>query len=265
VPRRSAGAARAAGKGRTEARCGIIGRPQFMNLRVWYIFHTLEFNKFLVTTTARATTPGRPKDPEKRAALVEAAGQLFCQHGFEAVSLEAIAQAAGVSKLTIYSHFGDKEGLFTAAVEARCAAQLPHGLFELPPDLPVAEALRQIGHGFVDLVYSEDAVQLMRVLAAQAGQSTRLAQLYYQAGPKRMLEEMEGFLALAREHGELAVDDTRLAAAQFFVLLKGLQHFRILLGLEPAPAPPARAVHVESCVALFLHAHGHRARDAARA
>ncbi len=211
-----------------------------------------------MTIKARPGAPGRPKDPEKRAALVEAAGELFCQHGFEAVSLEAIAQAAGVSKLTIYSHFGDKEGLFTAAVEARCADQLPHGLFEYSEALPVAEALRQIGLGFVDLVYSDDAVQLMRMMAAQAaqaGQSTRLAQLYFQAGPKRALEEMEGFLAVARERGELAVDDIRLAAAQFFVLLKGLQHFRILLGLEPAPAPASRAAHVDRCVALFLRAH----------
>jgi TetR/AcrR family transcriptional repressor of mexJK operon len=208
-----------------------------------------------VNSPARAGTPGRPKDPEKRAALVEAAGQLFCQHGFEAVSLEAIAQAAGVSKLTIYSHFGDKEGLFTAAVEARCEAQLPHGLFELPAGLPLAEALRQIGLGFVDLVYSDDAVQLMRMMAAQAGQSTRLAQLYFQAGPKRALEEMEGFLGLARDRGELVVEDIRLAAGQFFVLLKGIHHFRILLGLEPAPGAADRIAHVERCVALFLRAH----------
>lgn len=211
-----------------------------------------------MTTRPRPATPGRPKDPGKRAALIEAAGRLFCQHGFEAVSLEAIAQAAGVSKLTIYSHFGDKDGLFTAAVEARCEDQLPHQLFERHADLPVAEALRQIGVGFVDLVYSDDAVQLMRMMAAQAAQAappSRLAQLYFQAGPKRALEEMEGFLAIARERGELAVDDPRLAAAQFFVLLKGLQHFRILLGLEPAPPPAARAAHVERCVAMFLRAH----------
>jgi TetR/AcrR family transcriptional repressor of mexJK operon len=219
----------------------------------------------VTTTPARAGAPGRPKDPEKRAALVEAAGQLFCQHGFDAVSLEAIAQAAGVSKLTIYSHFGDKDGLFTAAVEARCAAQLPHGLFELPDRLPVAEALRQIGQGFVDLVYSDDAIQLTRqMMAAQAGQSARLAQLYFQAGPKRALEEMEGFLTLAKARGELAIGDTHLAASQFFVLLKGLQHFRILLGIEPAPGPEARASHVERCVALFLRAYAQRPDAPAR-
>ena len=226
-----------------------------MNSSVWYISHTPEFNKFLVTTKARPGTPGRPKDPEKRAALVEAAGQLFCQHGFEAVSLEAIAQAAGVSKLTIYSHFGDKEGLFTAAVEARCADQLPHGLFEWPEDLPVGEALRQIGTGFVDLVFAEDAVQLMRMMAAQASQSTTLAQLYFKAGPKRALEEMEGFLLLAKQRGQLRIDDPRVAASQFFVLLKGIHHFRCLLGIQPPPDAAARAAHVDQCVALFLRAH----------
>ncbi len=209
-------------------------------------------------TRPHIAASGRPKDPEKRAALVEAAGRLFCQHGFEAVSLDAIAQAAGVSKLTIYSHFGDKEGLFTAAVEARCATQLPQGLFALPPGLPVAEALRQIGHSFVDLVYSEDAVQLMRMMAAQAGHSTRLAQLYYQAGPKRALEEMEGFLERARERGELGIDDVRVSAGQFFVLLKGLLHFRLLLGLDPAPNPEERAAHVERCLTVFLRAHAPR-------
>lgn len=205
-------------------------------------------------SSPRAASPGRPKDPEKRAALVEAAGRLFCEHGFEAVSLEAIAQAAGVSKLTIYSHFGDKEGLFTAAVEARCECQLPHGLFERPVDLPIDEALRQIGTAFVDLVFSDEAVTLMRMMAAQAGQSTRLAGLYYQAGPKRALEEMECFLREAQRRGQLALDDPKTAAAQFFVLLKGLAHFRCLIGLQPPPDEADRRAHVERCVALFLKA-----------
>jgi TetR/AcrR family transcriptional repressor of mexJK operon len=209
-------------------------------------------------TAPRTATPGRPKDPEKRAALVEAAGRLFCESGFDAVSLEAIAQAAGVSKLTIYSHFGDKEGLFTAAVEARCEAQMPHGLFERPVDLPLREALLQIGQAFADLVYSDDAVQLMRTMAAQAAQTaapTRLAQLYFAAGPRRTLEEMEGFVATAQQRGTLRAGPAGVAAEEFFVLLKGVAHFRCLLGLESPPQGEARRRHVERCVDTFLLAH----------
>lgn len=226
-----------------------------MNSRVWYISRTLQFNKFLVTTPARAGTPGRPKDIEKRAALVEAAGQLFCRHGFDAVSLDAVARAASVSKLTIYSHFGDKEGLFTAAVEARCEQQLPHGLFERPEGLSLRDALVAIGRAFTGLVHSEDAIQLMRMMVAQPGGSTRLATLYFAAGPKRALDEMEGFLRGVQASGQLAIGDPREAAGHFFMLLKGIVHMQVLIGLAPPPDAEARARHVERCVDFFLRAH----------
>jgi TetR/AcrR family transcriptional repressor of mexJK operon len=74
--------------------------------------------------------PGRPKDLAKRAAILDAAKQMFTQHGFDGVSMDQIAAAAGVSKLTVYSHFGDKEALFVEAVRGLCE--------ELMPDLFVA-------------------------------------------------------------------------------------------------------------------------------
>ena len=59
---------------------------------------------------------GRPIDQEKRAAIRKAAGHLFFTRGLDAVRLEDIAREAGVSKMTIYNAFGDKEGLFDADV-----------------------------------------------------------------------------------------------------------------------------------------------------
>ena len=53
--------------------------------------------------------PGRPKDPAKRLAILEAAKRLFMQNGYDGSSMDAIAAEAGVSKLTVYSHFTDKE------------------------------------------------------------------------------------------------------------------------------------------------------------
>src|SRR3990167_5928983 len=102
--------------------------------------------------------PGRPKDMEKRTAVLEAAMVLFPSRGYDGVSMDAIAQAAGVSKLTVYSHFADKEALFGAAVTECCAQLLPHQLFVPDPGLPVAEALFQIARPFVDLMMDERAV-----------------------------------------------------------------------------------------------------------
>ncbi len=74
---------------------------------------------------AKTCGPGRPKDLEKRAAILEAAKQLFVKQGFEGTSMDAIANKAGVSKLTVYSHYRDKETLFAAAVSSKCEEQMP--------------------------------------------------------------------------------------------------------------------------------------------
>src|SRR5207237_2583883 len=66
--------------------------------------------------------PVKPLTPERRreltrTALVEAAADVFAKRGFDAASLEEIAEAAGFSRGAIYSNFGSKEELMLAVVE----------------------------------------------------------------------------------------------------------------------------------------------------
>src|SRR5918993_5229150 len=116
------------------------------------------------TLPSLPASPGRPKDLEKRAAILDAAMTLFPARGYDGVSVDAIAQAAGVSKLTVYSHFADKEALFASAVTECCAQLLPHRLFEVDANLPVRQALSLIGRAFVDLMMDERAISLHRVM-----------------------------------------------------------------------------------------------------
>ena len=63
--------------------------------------------------------------------------------------MDAIAAEAGVSKLTVYSHFTDKETLFAFAVKSKCEQQIPELLFELPAGVPIETMVAQgEGHGF---------------------------------------------------------------------------------------------------------------------
>src|ERR1043165_265099 len=94
-------------------------------------------------------TPGRPKDLEKRAAILDAAMRLFPARGYDGVSMDTIAQAAGVSKLTVYNHFEDKESLFSAAVITCCEQLLPTETFQPHPEQPLPDALVSIGRGFM--------------------------------------------------------------------------------------------------------------------
>src|SRR5689334_1832947 len=97
---------------------------------------------------AKPAAPGRPKDAGKGAAILETAKRLFLSQGYEGVSMDQIAAEAGVSKLTVYSHFGDKETLFAEAAKAYCDQQLPGSLFEPRPDLPLRERLLQVARAF---------------------------------------------------------------------------------------------------------------------
>ena len=101
--------------------------------------------------------PGRPKDLEKRAAILEAAKGLFLSRGFGATSMDAVAAGAGVSKLTVYNHFSDKDTLFLEAVKAKCEEQMPHEIFEGQARGPIRRRLLSIARAFHALITSDDA------------------------------------------------------------------------------------------------------------
>jgi TetR/AcrR family transcriptional repressor of mexJK operon len=94
-----------------------------------------------VNSAKSPSTLGRPKDLIKRQAILESAKRLFLEQGYDGSSMDAIAKAAGVSKLTVYNHFHDKENLFVAAVEAHCENQLPALEFDLKAEVPIELAL----------------------------------------------------------------------------------------------------------------------------
>jgi len=206
--------------------------------------------------------PGRPKDLEKRGAILDAAKRLFPQRGFEGVSMDAIAAEAGVSKLTVYNHFQDKETLFGEAVKAHCEAQLPHEMFEIRPGAgPIRESLRKIAQAFHGLITSPEAISLQRMLAARAlagDGDTSLAQLFYEAGPKRTLSEFDAFLRQANATGALQVPDTLRAAAHFFCLLKGEMHQRMMVGCCHGVSAGECQAHIDSVIDLFLRAYAPR-------
>lgn len=198
--------------------------------------------------------PGRPKDPAKRAAILQAAKTLFVQHGYGASSMEAIAAAAGVSKLTIYSHFTDKEALFAAAVTAKCEEQLPPVLFRFNPDTPIRTALLTIGRGFYSLVNSEESLALHRLMLSQASHNPQLSRLFYDAGPRRLGDAMEQFLREAHAAGQLHIENPRAAAEHFLSLIKSGHNLRLLAGIAPPLDEATAEQHVQDVVDLFLRA-----------
>src|SRR5690606_585367 len=66
--------------------------------------------------------PGRPVDPHTAERILDAARQLVFSEGLQAVSMERVAQEAGVSKVTLYSRFANRNELLSALVATHVTA-----------------------------------------------------------------------------------------------------------------------------------------------
>jgi AcrR family transcriptional regulator len=83
------------------------------------------------------------KKRQTRQAISDAATRLFFQHGFEAVSLAQVAEAADVSVKTIFNHFGSKEDLFFDRT-GELQASLVRALLDRPSGTAPLCALRSL-------------------------------------------------------------------------------------------------------------------------
>jgi len=204
----------------------------------------------------RAAGPGRPKDLAKREAILEASKALFVRLGFDAVSMDQIAAEAGVSKLTVYSHFGDKETLFAAAVQSHCAQGMPDSLMQLDAATPIRARLTEIATAFYTMIASPEAIAGHRILCSPRLADGPLPQAFWDAGPRRVQERFAALLDARVAAGDLDIPDTALAASQFFTLLKGEPHARLVFGCDCDEPRLAAGAHVAACVDMFLRAYG---------
>ena len=196
--------------------------------------------------------PGRPKDPNKRAAILEAARRMFTLHSFDGASMDQIATEAGVSKLTVYSHFGDKSALFGAVVRTYCEQSLPDALFDPAPGAPLRERLLEFARAFFSMAGSREAIAGHRVMCTPKAHDSKLPGLFWEAGPQRIQSAFAQLLQRRIAAGELEIPDVPRAASQFFVLLKGEIHARLVLGQCNAFAPDCIEEHLEASVDMFL-------------
>ena len=114
----------------------------------------------------------------KREQILQGATRIFLQDGYAGTSMDRVAAEAGVSKQTIYSHFQDKEGLFTALIERVTTRQLQVEFGSEPFQGDPAILLRRIAQGFLTKKGDREYISLLRVVVAESARFPELAQLY---------------------------------------------------------------------------------------
>jgi TetR/AcrR family transcriptional repressor of mexJK operon len=205
---------------------------------------------------ARRPARGRPRDPAKTDAILAAATKLFLERGFSGASIEGVAELAGVSKITVYARFADKEILFQSMIRARCEAYNQPERFAVYQDLPPREALVEMGRNFLALLLDPEVLRLYRLISAEATQRPEVAELFFTAGPERTQELFRDYFRRAAARGVLAIDDPDRTTDDFLSLLRGKLHFRAQLNLRPRPRRSQIDAHVERVVELVLRLYG---------
>ncbi|SFS17719.1 transcriptional regulator, TetR family [Dyella sp. OK004] len=202
--------------------------------------------------------PGRPKDMEKRAAILEAAKALFIRNAFAGTSMDAVAAEAGVSKLTVYSHFGDKDNLFREVIRARIQDLLPEDTYHYEPQANISDVLMNIAmiHAHIDC--DPQNVGTFRAILSDCRQGNpRYGKLLWEEGPTRTHRLLERLLQQAVDHGQLEIENVPQASIQFFALIKGDLVLRRMFGCDGCQDAFATEMeaNARAGVATFLRAY----------
>lgn len=180
---------------------------------------------------------GRPIDPAKRTAIVEAARMLFMREGPAGMTIEAVARHAGVSKVTVYAHFQDRDALIHAAIREQ-QQRLVVALRMPVDDTPgLRRSLLQFGRDVLDFICSDDYQLADRLVTAHVHREPTLGHWIYQNGAQAVVGELAALLDRFVERGLLEVDDSLLVAEQLIGMWMGV--LREWLRMHPGSRPGA--------------------------
>jgi AcrR family transcriptional regulator len=130
-----------------------------------------------------------------RQALLEAAKRLLRESGPEGITMDAVADAAGVGKGTLFRRFGDRAGLFHALIDDRertFQEAFIRGPAPLGPGVPAAERLTAFGHAMLELIEDHGAMLVHSTPGIRVLRYGHPVYIAYRAHIKVLLTELVG-------------------------------------------------------------------------
>ncbi|MDT8911906.1 TetR/AcrR family transcriptional regulator [Amycolatopsis sp. PS_44_ISF1] len=147
----------------------------------------------------RRTRSGNRRDEAARLAVLHAADDLLVEHGFGALTVEAIARRAGVGKQTIYRWWPSKVEVLLDTLIEDTGKRSP-----VPAGKVTAETIQTYLRGFARFVTRDPAGKVLLALLAEAQHDPETAESFHRRylGPRR--EQEREMLARAIEAGEIS-------------------------------------------------------------
>ncbi|MCG5212923.1 TetR/AcrR family transcriptional regulator [Streptosporangium sp. KLBMP 9127] len=171
--------------------------------------------------SSRSSVPSGKRAERNRQAIVTAAREMFIREGFD-TGMDVIAAAAGVSKVTVYNHFGSKEELFTEVIGqamGEAHATMAEVRARLADTEDVREALLHTARALVAAATDPSRLALRNLVTGELRRFPELGQAYQRSGPAHSADALGEVFDDLSERGQLAVADVEIAVIQFFSLI----------------------------------------------
>jgi len=157
----------------------------------------------------------------RRRALVDAAWSLVKENGIEAITLDEIIARAGGSRATIYSAFGDKDGLIKAAVGEHCSAFAEQMMEMLDTCADPATTLTQLASDLVGHIWTPDATRIFGSFLTEGDRFPQVIDAFLRNGPDRLHRRLARYLTEVRDRDQAPIEDPDYAAKTFLDALHG--------------------------------------------
>lgn len=187
----------------------------------------------------------------RRHAFLQAAREVFLEHGYEAASVNDVVRLAGGSLATLYAQFGNKEGLFLAFMQDqhdRFAREMrPPGNVD---ELPLEEALQVVGEHFLRRLLQRDSLAFFRVMVSEGSKVPEQLRRYFTTGGSNMIHD-ELIAQLTR--AGLNETDARESVGYFIELLRSRHHFQAITEEHYEVSDAELKAHVARAVRFLLN------------
>lgn len=195
----------------------------------------------------------------KHRRIAEAATEVFIEKGYPTASVDEIAVRAGVSKQTVYLHFGSKENLFLVVTTAATDAITEELAAQLKASRSGSQDFTAELHAFARtlarLVLRPEIMALRRLVVTEVVRFPELGRTWFEHGPARIVEQLTPTLQELSRGGELAIEDPKLAAEQLNWLVLAPAQNKMIFGAVDRFTEPEIDRMAAAGVGLFLAAY----------
>jgi AcrR family transcriptional regulator len=205
----------------------------------------------MVASRSPALSVVGEEDSAKRRQILDGARAVFMDLGFDGASMGVIARAAGVSKGTLYVYFADKNRLFEAIVEQENLEQ-GKAAFNFDPERDAITTLHEFGQAYIQLLCRPGGGSAIRTVMAIAERMPDVGRRFYQRVLEHTINRLAEYLEARVKAGDLAIDDSTLAATQFMQLCQASLFQPFIFQAKPAPSREQIAKVVDSAVRMFM-------------